>query len=172
METVKDKLLKIKALADKGCAGEAINAKLLLDKLLDKYNLTIDDLSGVELKNRRFNVPKNKMFLFYHIVYNVIGKRAEDLFYYGKKTTAQYAKVTDFEYLEISSMANFHFRQLDKELRKQQKTITGAYIYKHSLTVKSEDADDRAVRSDEELLAMLKAIDDLEDIYYRKQIKN
>jgi len=172
METIKDKLIKIKALADKGCAGEARNAKLLLDKLLDKYHLTLDDLSDVELKKRRFNVPKSKMVLFYHIVYNVIGKRAEDIYYYGKKTTAQYANVTDYEYLEISSMANFHFRQLDKELQKQHKTITGAYIYKHKLTVKSEDSDDRAVRSNEELLAMLNAIDSLDDVYYRKQIKN
>lgn len=170
METIKNKLTKIKALADKGCAGEARNAKLLLDKLLDIYNLTIDDLSGMELKKRHFNVPKDKMVLFYHIVYNVIGKRAEDLCFYGKKTTVQYAEVTDFEYLEISSMANFHFRQLGKELQKQQKTIIGAYIYKHSLAAKSEDADDRAV-SNEELLAMLRAIDSLEDIYYRKQIK-
>lgn len=172
METIKDKLIKIKALADRGCAGEARNAKLLLVKLLDKYNMTFDDLSDAELKRRRFNVPKNKMVLFYHIVYTVIGKRAEDIYYYGKTTTVQYANVTDFEYLEISSMVNFHFRQLDKELQKQQKTITGAYIYKHRLTVKAEDSDERAERSDKELLAMLNAISSLDDVYYRKQIKN
>jgi len=173
METVKDKLLKIKALADKGYAGEARNAKLLLDKMLDKYNLTLDDLMCVELKKRGFKVPFNKMVLFFHIVYSVIGKRANNIVYYGNKKTEQFVKLTDLEYIEIESMINFHFKQFDKELKKQHKAIISAYIIKQSLAVSNDvmDEDDRPKMSMEEMLAIRNAINGLDDVYYRKQIK-
>lgn len=39
-----DLIKKIKALADRGIGGEAKNAKTLLDKLLLKHNMTIEDI--------------------------------------------------------------------------------------------------------------------------------
>ena len=44
METIKSKILKLQALVERGENGEATNAKRLLDKLLSKYGLTIDDV--------------------------------------------------------------------------------------------------------------------------------
>ena len=43
-ESIKSKILKLKALAERGEKGEAINAQRLLDKLLGQYGITLDEV--------------------------------------------------------------------------------------------------------------------------------
>ena len=43
-ESIKSKILKLKALAERGERGEAINAQRLLDKLLRQYGITLEDV--------------------------------------------------------------------------------------------------------------------------------
>lgn len=52
----KEEVLKhLLALSKRGVGGEAVNAENLLYKLLDKYNMTIEDIeTGEELKKRDF----------------------------------------------------------------------------------------------------------------------
>lgn len=49
-------LKKLKALADKGVGGEATNAKTLLDKMLEKHGMSIEDLEREELQDYYFSV--------------------------------------------------------------------------------------------------------------------
>jgi len=49
-------LKKIKALADKGIGGEAVNAQKLFDKLLKKHGLSKSDIESEETKDYFFKV--------------------------------------------------------------------------------------------------------------------
>lgn len=42
-DKIKDKLLKLKNLAEQGYKGEAIAAKRALEEMLNKYGLTLDN---------------------------------------------------------------------------------------------------------------------------------
>lgn len=55
METIKSKILKLQALVERGENGEATNAKRLLDKLLSKYGLTIEDVLAEKKKRSGIN---------------------------------------------------------------------------------------------------------------------
>ena len=46
MERITDKLRKLLALAERGCGGEAENAKRLLEAQLRRYGMTLEDLFG------------------------------------------------------------------------------------------------------------------------------
>lgn len=49
-EALISKLKKLKNLADRGVAGEAINAKKILHQLLDKYNLCYEEIFDEETR--------------------------------------------------------------------------------------------------------------------------
>lgn len=63
MDNIKETLKKLQALSERGVGGEAVNAKQLLDRLLVKHNLTLEELKGEELVIRRTKIPKNKIKL-------------------------------------------------------------------------------------------------------------
>ncbi len=172
MESIKDKLRKIKALADKGFYGEAQNAKRILNNLLDKYSLTIDDLMEDEKKLRKFKVERVMYIVFNHIVANVIGEeRTSKMYWFKNKPSVQYIELTDYEYAEIHNLFDFHKRQYKKEYKKQIDIIITAYIHKHNLTLKaSPDDKDRKEMSMDEFLDILSAIRRMEDNYYVKQL--
>ena len=54
MERITDKLKKLLALAERGCGGEAENARRLLEEHLRKYGLTLEDLYENKTSRRIF----------------------------------------------------------------------------------------------------------------------
>ena len=54
MELIIEKLKKIKELAERGYAGEALVAREKLHMLLNKYGLTIEDLEDVQINSYKF----------------------------------------------------------------------------------------------------------------------
>ena len=62
IEKIKNKLRKLKALADRGIDGEADTAQRLLAEVAEKYGIILDelDLETKELITFEIKLPKNK----------------------------------------------------------------------------------------------------------------
>lgn len=65
---------KIKALADKGIGGEKINAEKMLDSLLKKHHITIEEIEGEKIDHHFFNLKEEEAKLWYQIVKSVNNK--------------------------------------------------------------------------------------------------
>lgn len=62
-ESLKDKLKKLKALAERGCGGEAENAQRLLERLCAANDIDLGQLNDEEKKSRyTFNIGRNSVF--------------------------------------------------------------------------------------------------------------
>lgn len=62
---------KIKALADKGIGGEKINAEKMLDSLLKKHHITIEEIEGEKIDSHFFNLKEEEARLWVQIVKSV-----------------------------------------------------------------------------------------------------
>lgn len=60
MERITDKLKKLLALAERGCGGEAENARRLLEEHLRKYGMTLEDICENNISRRTFKSQFNK----------------------------------------------------------------------------------------------------------------
>lgn len=56
MERITDKLKKLLALAERGCGGEAENARRLLEEHLRKYGMTLEDICENKTSRRTFKL--------------------------------------------------------------------------------------------------------------------
>lgn len=94
-------LLKIKALADRGVGGEAETAAILLDRLMAKYGITEEDLSGeiMEIHEFRYSKPFEDK-LIDQIAYMVIGKY-ESFRYTHSKAKVRLVKCTKAQQIEM-----------------------------------------------------------------------
>ncbi len=75
-EKVIELAIKLKALAERGEGSEKDKARALMEKLLAKHGMTIDDLEVQELKWHSFNLEEHQALFFHHIVYFVVGMRS------------------------------------------------------------------------------------------------
>lgn len=132
MESIKDKLRKIKALADAGVAGEAKAAQYQLEKLLSKHNISIDELFDDTMKERKFKVSSDKV-IYLQVLSSIIGNRAKEAYYFKGRPSEQYVKLTDIEYIDVKNQFDFHRKQLAKEKKKAIKQLEIAYVHKHHL---------------------------------------
>lgn len=62
---------KLKALADQGVGGEKINAETMLNALLKKYKITLEEIEGESIKKYFFNLNPEEYRFFHQIVKNV-----------------------------------------------------------------------------------------------------
>jgi hypothetical protein len=172
MEITIEKLRKIKELAERGIGGEMKTARAMLESLLEKHGLTISDLESEVKTAREFSIrSKAEHQILVQILFMVAEK--PDLFGYKNKPKKLYSNLTDLEYLQIKPLVDFHISQYRKELRKFQKTLLDAYIHKHDLFSHKDsepDSSDKAPLSYEELKSLLSAMQNLEDVHYRKQL--
>ena len=173
MESVIEKLLKIKRLADEGFDGEAEAAKYQLEKLMKKYEMTLDDLMGIKKTSRTFKVPKAMTQLFIQVVASVISERYKDMWSYRGASTTKYIDLTDIEYVDIEQMWSFHSKQLKKELAKQKKIVENAYYHKHELfdcNPADSDESKKETLTAEEIMEILRMTENLESVTFRKQL--
>lgn len=126
IELIKDKLLKLKNLAERGCQGEAIAAQRALANMLNKYGLTLDDICDDKLdwywiKTGRSKDVKDILFqCYFQVVDKCNGKYKE---------VKQYSEIgfelTSAQYADLMSLFDFHSKQFKKERRKLLKTYVG-----------------------------------------------
>ena len=169
--------MKLQRLVERGETGEAANAKRLLDKLLSRYGLTLEDilLNQEEKKWYKFKASKKweKELLYY--CYYKIQNRDKISFKSYKGTIA--IELTACQFAELSNYYDWHKRQLGKELKQMVLDFTDAYIIRHNITNEYKDDDEEKEQKTltlEEMNRMIKLshlIDTVEDSSYLKQLK-
>lgn len=171
MDNIIEKLKKIKELAERGDAGEAIAAQEQLEKLIAKYHIKIEDLFDDTLKPRSFKVKRDENVIFTQVALSVIGNRAKKAYYYRDKPSVTYLELTDVEYIDITNLFDFHKKQLQKEKEKAVKTLLVAYVHKHDLfNIDSDDKPKESKMTFEEYLDIMAVKDRLEDVSFHKQL--
>jgi hypothetical protein len=174
METIKEKLRKIKALAERGVDGEAKAAQFQLEKLLAKYNLTIEDIFDNTLKPRKFKVGRSEKKIFIHTLAANIGDRYKNVFYYKGNLSEVFIELTDQEYIDFEQQFSFHKKQFKREMKKAIDQLHKAYCYKHDLFNKDSQPKecDESEMSLDEYLSIMGLANKLENVTFRKQLSS
>lgn len=174
METIIEKIKKVKRLAEAGEMAESISAKVFLEKLLKKHGLTISDLENEDRKERVFKIKSKDHQLFIQIALSVIGNRV----FKGSNTKNLkhvFFNVSDIEYMEIVVRYEFHSNLYEKELKSILQKSFRAYLAKHNLYNIEESLDeniDKTKISHDEIQEIINLKDMLSDNYFSKQIGN
>ena len=183
-EALISKLKKLKSLADRGVAGEAINAKKILHQLLDKYNLCYEEIFDEETRKAYvFSYSsKEEKKLFFHCVANVFGTKSEiwkTCFHYKNGEMKQYLRLTSLEYALFNDFYEFHRRYWKEYIKKQMSLLMKAYIESQHIYDISPREDDEDISSNKsaydmrEIMAILALSEQMKDHVpqYRKSLK-
>lgn len=138
---LKDKLLKLYELAKRGVDGEKENAEFMLNKLLDKHGLTIQDIDQETPKKRWYKYTTNlSKKIISQIVFKVINN---DSVYSVRGYKEVVAEVTDYQHIQILELIDFHLENFNKERKQFLNDFTSAYVQKHRLFRDTKDEDVR-----------------------------
>ena len=177
-ESLKAKLIKLQALADRGYQGEAENAKRLIKRLCEKNGVRIEDILREEEAPRRyrFKIGRKAMLktLFTHCYAKVTNNG--QMRYWQITRDEVEIEVTPLEYVDLKCMFEWHRANLLTDLEELQKNIALAYVSKHRLfSDRSNDEEDAPKPMTVERLRRLQAIfalqNNLNDNKFHKMIE-
>lgn len=159
-ESLKAKLKKLKALAEKGVGGEAINAQRLLERLCAENDISLDDLDDETKKKRyTFNVGRSRALLrlFAQCAFKVT--KSHSVSYVSESRSEISVELTAIDYAELKGLFEWHKANFERELEDIRKTVFTAYCRKHRLFYdgKTEDNDSHEL-TPEEIERLLKAL--------------
>lgn len=175
-ESIKSKILKLKALAERGDKGEAINAQRLLDKLLRQYGITLEEVIEYTEEKKWYSFKCWKKYEE-HILHQCYFKALDmNECTYKKRGGTVFYNLTAYEYAELSNLYQWHKEQINREMKRMVDEFTEAYIIKHHLTsdTKEERSDDEKPMSKEDferLSRIMKLVYNVEDTSYCKMIE-
>lgn len=179
-ESIKSKLRKLQALAEKGYKGEAKAAKRMLDKLCKQYGVSLEDILDREKKNRyRFEIGKGKIWLdlFMQCYANVTGSK-ELRYVQETSSIIRGVELTAYQFAEISNLFFWHKTNLKKDIEKTQRLVFEAYVQKHRIfRDRSNDPEDAEEEQDDKpidfahLQTILVMMGNLNDNHYHKMIE-
>lgn len=174
MTDTKERLKKLYALALRGVGGEKVQAQAILDKMLKKYAMTLDDLDeenviecefeyhGKEneriLKQTIYKVTDDKNS-FYNLQYTYSGRACK---------TRLRARCTAAQKVEIEFLFDFYKRVWEKE----KEALLQAFIQKHRIFGNLKEGESGKELSPEELLKMELLINGLSDEQPLKQLES
>ena len=176
METnrIKERLLKMYALATKGVDGERDAAQRLLDENLKKYGLTIEDLikdTKDEVKIYWFKVKDRYQRKLLCQLYGAFIAKTQTYTSYGSGGKFDIGfKVTKNQYVELSLMFDFYQNQWKNELEKQKELMFTAFISKHKIALKSVDASEMSLEELKKASRICDMMNDMDDVSFNKQI--
>jgi len=129
---------KLKALAEKGVGGEKINAEKMLNDLLKKHNISIEEINGEKLEDYYFKIiDKYSWTLLYQIVKKVnlsircFGEIPKNKIREYKLKGNYLIECTASEYIEIEAKYDFYLKLYKSELN----TFLSAFIEANDLGV-------------------------------------
>jgi len=169
MESIKQKLNKLLVLSRKGIDGEKVNAEILLQRLLKKYDLTITDIES-EVRTKHiypYSLKENKTILA-QIIYHVV---KDPTVWDVKGYRELCAETSEYEHIQINELREFHFDQFKKEKQKLLSDLTEAYVHKHSLySDRKATAEDLENIDLEKLSRVIKMQENLDNVSFQKRI--
>lgn len=123
MNTKTELLQKLKALAERGVNGEKANAEVLLNKLMKKYNVSLDELSEdiTETIEFKYHGAEQEKILR-QVIYKVTNKKNNTHTYrytYSGRScrTILGADVTKAQRIEIEFLFDWYVTQWQKRAR-------------------------------------------------------
>ena len=129
---IEKKLVKILALAERGIDGEKVNARFILEKLLKKHELTLDDIlkkDNQELIKKGYRY-KNKMEKTLLVQIYVSITNINDVRYWKRRNASIIGfELTAIDHIELSEMYGYYKKLLKEEIS----CIVDAFIQKHEL---------------------------------------
>lgn len=141
-ESLKAKLRKLAALAERGVGGEAENARRLMEQICREHGVSIDEILNVEeRKQYRFEIGRHKidMKIFMQCYSRVIGEKS--MSYYRESRSAISVEMTAYQYAEISSLFEWHKLNFQRDVESQMDILFQAYCSKHRLFIERSDDD-------------------------------
>lgn len=173
MPNQKERLKKLYELALNGIDGEKENAKLILDRLLKKYNISIDELDEETVNDYKIEYHgKEQGRLLSQTVYKVTGEcgNCSALRYTrsGRPCNVQLSvRCTAAQKVEIEFLFNFYTILWEKE----REAFFTAFIQKHRIFGELKDGEEGVKLSDEEVKKLLAYMNGMSDETPLKQIE-
>jgi len=142
---------KLKALADKGTGGEKINAEVMLNALMEKHGITIEEIEGEKIEDYFFNIEKHRQPLWHQIVkhtnysikcYGELPKESIDKYLLAGNWMIS---CTASEYIEIEAKCDFYQRLYDEETN----IFYGAFLRANDLLVKNPNKEEKEMTLEE-----------------------
>lgn len=175
-ESIKAKLLKMQALAENGCQGEAEAAKRMIEILCRKYGVSIKDILSEQVKTKRyvFEIGRTPYFktLFVHCHSKVMDK--SEMAYYQRSPSKIALDLTPLQYAELSNLFEWHKANFKKDLDQTIDNMVNAYINKHDLFSSHNGGNpDRKLTPEDikKIKAMFAMMEQLSDNTYHKMIE-
>lgn len=111
--------LKLKELAEKGVGGEKINAQEKLRLIMQKYNITENDITGGIRCNFDIHIPKDVPFKFFsQVLSSVVGKISD----YG-------CDIYERKYVQKRNHITFSIKNIEPHLFAEFDAKINAYWY-------------------------------------------
>lgn len=157
-ESLKDKLKKLMALAERGCGGEAENAKRLLERICAANGIDLGQLNDKEKKSLyTFNIGHDQLFkILLRQCYFKVTNSHHGVSFGHKSSPEIYIELTQDDYAELKCLYEWHKENFEKELEDIKKTVILAYCKKHRLFLKSKSETSNDKPLTEEDLKMLR----------------
>lgn len=173
-ESVKVKLKKLLALAERGVQGEAENARRLLEKLCKEYGISIEELLDENKKEWHiFDVGKDKTYkdLFAQCYFSIVDEIS--MSYKSVSRSKIAIELTAMQYAELVSLFEWHKANFNKDLEDMKNNILIAYCRKHHLhgDIDSDDSRELTVEEKERLVKILFMQESLNDNQYHKLLE-
>ena len=175
-ESLKSKLQKLQALAERGYKGEADNAKRAIERICQQYGVKVEDVLDIETKRPyRFEIGRGKdmMNLFIRCISATCD--TEGMRYWKPTRSSIEIDMTALQYADTLSLFNWHKSNYQRELEEFRRTFMGAYIGKHDLYFDKErggkDVSELTLEDIERIRRMWKMQDAMSDNTYHKQLE-
>ena len=173
MTDQKERLKKLYALALRGVGGEKEQAQALLEKLLKKYAMSLDELDEEKIIEYHLTYHgKEQRKLLIQTVYKVLGDTSSmfGLCYSasGRECrTVLGVRCTEAQKIEIEFLFDFYTRVWEKE----RAALLEAFIQKHDIFGRLKEGEKARELSTEEMLKLQALMRGLSDEKPLKQIE-
>lgn len=174
IESLRMKLAKLQALADRGVDGEADNAKRLIQKLCSDNGITIEDILSEQKKEYRFKIGQEEMFL--RLFTNCYAKITNlgQLKYWQSSRSEIIVELTPVQYVDLKCLFEWHKENLLKDLKVMKEDFLEAYVHKHRLFSNRKQEDKSGPLSTDELSRLRRIFNlqkNLNDNNYHKMLE-
>lgn len=175
-ESLKKKLQKLQALAERGYRGEAENARRAIERICEQYGVKLEDVLDIETKHRyTFEIGRSKdmMSLFVRCLSSICG--ISGMTYSKPSRSSIRVELTALQYADVQSLFNWHKANYERELAEFRRTFMNAYIGKHDLYTDRErkGGDDIELTQEdiERIRRVWKMREAMSDNTYHKQLE-
>ena len=157
MKSVINLAKKLKALADRGIGGEKENAKAMLDNLLRKHDILLEEIEEPDRKNRFFPFKTIQRQMMTQVIVHIMGKQCKIMMEKGSNPKNKFmVSCSETEFIEIESIFDFYWRAYEEEMD----VFRNAFVQKNGLLpFDAETSDDIDPEKFRKLLSMMDGID-------------